>query len=117
MEILEGYGATELAPVVSINLPTPRQAGPRHHSSRAGSVGKPLPGVAVRVVHPESKQTLEPGAEGLIEIKGANVMLGYLGKPEATAAVLHEGWYVTGDIGKLDVDGFLWLTDPGALRE
>lgn len=111
VELLEGYGATELSPVASVNLPNPRKAGPRHHSSRPGSVGKPIPGVAVRVVHPETKELLEPGVEGLIEIKGANVMLGYLGRPEATADVLHDGWYVTGDIGKLDVDGFLWLTD------
>lgn len=109
--LLEGYGATELAPVVAANLPGPTDVGPRHRSARAGSVGKPIPGVCVAVVDVDTGEPIEGDGEGLILVKGPNVMLGYLCRPEATAEVMRDGWYVTGDIGKLDADGFLWITD------
>src|SRR5262249_41338144 len=70
----------------------------------------PLPGCAGRVVHPETRAVLPLGEEGLLEITGANVMQGYLGKPELTAGVLHDGWYVTGDMARVDADGHLTLT-------
>ena len=110
-ELLDGYGTTELSPVVAVNTPGSETRGPRHHTSREGSVGKPIPGVAVRIVDPDSGEELDTDLEGLVEVKGPNVMLGYLKRPDLTAEVIRDGWYSTGDIGRLDVDGFLWITD------
>jgi acyl-[acyl-carrier-protein]-phospholipid O-acyltransferase / long-chain-fatty-acid--[acyl-carrier-protein] ligase len=69
-----------------------------------------VPGVAARVVDAATMQTLPVGAEGLLLIHGANVMKGYLGKPEMTAQVVRDGWYVTGDMARIDDDGFITLT-------
>jgi acyl-[acyl-carrier-protein]-phospholipid O-acyltransferase/long-chain-fatty-acid--[acyl-carrier-protein] ligase len=69
-----------------------------------------VPGVAARTVDPETMQTLPVGTEGLLLIYGANVMQGYLGKPELTAKVVRDGWYVTGDMAKIDEEGFITLT-------
>jgi acyl-[acyl-carrier-protein]-phospholipid O-acyltransferase / long-chain-fatty-acid--[acyl-carrier-protein] ligase len=106
-ELLEGYGCTELSPVVAVNLP-PRAGELR---SRRGTVGRPLPGVAVRIVDPQTRAERPAGEEGLVLVKGPNVMQGYLGDPEATARAVRDGWYDTGDIGALDGDGFLRITD------
>ncbi len=92
VSIMQGYGLTETAPVVSTNTPM---------SSRLGSVGRPIDNVAVRVAE-----------DGEIEVSGANVMLGYYNKKEATREVFTEdGWFRTGDIGNIDKDGFLIITD------
>ena len=108
---LEGYGATELAPVVALSLPD-RMAGdtlcPGH---KPGSVGRPLPNIALKIVAPDSGAPLAAGEPGLLLVKGPNVMQGYLGLPEKTAEVLRDGWYNTGDIARIDEDGFLFLTD------
>ncbi|MEM6672170.1 MAG: MFS transporter [Planctomycetota bacterium] len=113
--LMEGYGCTEVSPVVSANLPSPEGASARHRSDRPGSIGRPLPGVAVKIVDQDAppRTATEHGAEesGLILVKGPNVMQGYLGMPEETARVLQDGWYSTGDIGYLDSDGFLYITD------
>jgi acyl-[acyl-carrier-protein]-phospholipid O-acyltransferase/long-chain-fatty-acid--[acyl-carrier-protein] ligase len=108
---LEGYGATELSPVISLSLPDVEINGIRQIGSRDGSVGLPVPGVVVKIVDPESFAPLPEGTSGLILIKGPNIMLGYLGKPEKSAEVLRDGWYVSGDIGHLDGGGFLHITD------
>jgi len=108
---LEGYGATELSPVVSLNVPDVEVAGVAQTGTREGSVGHPLPGVAVRVVDPETGGALPEGAAGMLLVKGPNVMRGYLGDPETTAQVLREGWYETGDIASLDGDGFIHILD------
>lgn len=108
---MEGYGATELSPVISLSLPDVEIDGIRQTGSREGSVGLPVPGVVVKIVDPESGANLPEGETGLIMVKGPNVMAGYLGKPEKTAEVLRAGWYVTGDIGRLDDMGFLHITD------
>ena len=108
---LEGYGATELSPVVAFSLPD-RTAGTdfcRGHKS--GSAGRPLPNLAVKVVDPESGARLPAGQPGLLLIKGPSVMQGYLNDPARTADVLRNGWYNTGDIARVDEDGFLFLTD------
>jgi acyl-[acyl-carrier-protein]-phospholipid O-acyltransferase/long-chain-fatty-acid--[acyl-carrier-protein] ligase len=76
----------------------------------SGTIGKPLPGVAVKIVNPETYELVKIGEEGLVLATGANVMKGYLGKPELTDQVIVEGWYVTGDMGHLDHDGHLSLT-------
>ena len=81
------------------------------HGNRPGTVGLPVPGTQIKTVDPETGVDLPPGAEGVIAVKGPQVMVGYLNKPEATAKVLKDGWYVTGDLGYLDSDGFLKITD------
>ncbi len=107
---MEGYGCTELSPVASSNLPDLEVEGVRHISNKPGTVGQPIPGVAARTVHPETRAPLPVGAEGLLLIYGGNVMEGYLNRPELTREVIQDGWYVTGDMGRLDEDGFLTLT-------
>ncbi|MDU0457817.1 MAG: acyl-[ACP]--phospholipid O-acyltransferase [Geobacteraceae bacterium] len=108
---MEGYGATELAPVITLSLPDVEVGGVRQHGSKQGSVGHPIPGVVIRVVDPESGEELETGQAGLMLVKGPNVMLGYLGRPDKTAEAIRDGWYVTGDIGVMDEDGFIRITD------
>jgi len=108
---MEGYGATELSPIITLSLPDVEIDGVEQHGSKEGSVGHPVPGVAIRVVDPESGEVLKPGEPGLILVKGPNVMLGYLGRPDKTAEVVRDGWYVTGDIGVMDDDGFIRITD------
>jgi acyl-[acyl-carrier-protein]-phospholipid O-acyltransferase / long-chain-fatty-acid--[acyl-carrier-protein] ligase len=108
---IQGYGATETSPAVAISAPGYRAAGFYQAGVRRGSVGRPLPGVVVRVVDPETKVEKAIGESGLVLVRGANVMQGYLGRDDLTAAALHEGCYITGDIGRLDDDGFLYLTD------
>jgi acyl-[acyl-carrier-protein]-phospholipid O-acyltransferase/long-chain-fatty-acid--[acyl-carrier-protein] ligase len=78
--------------------------------NRVGTVGPPLPGCAARIAHPDTFEPMPLGEEGLLLMTGANVMRGYLGRPELTAQVVRDGWYVTGDMARLDADGFLALT-------
>jgi acyl-[acyl-carrier-protein]-phospholipid O-acyltransferase/long-chain-fatty-acid--[acyl-carrier-protein] ligase len=108
---LEGYGCTECSPVVSVNTRDFRAAGFRQVGAKRGRIGHPLPGVTVRIADPETLQPVPLGQPGLLLVRGPNVMQGYLGQPEKTAEVLHDGWYVTGDIAALDEDGFLTITD------
>jgi acyl-[acyl-carrier-protein]-phospholipid O-acyltransferase/long-chain-fatty-acid--[acyl-carrier-protein] ligase len=108
---VEGYGATELSPVVSLNLPDVDLGGVYQVGSKPGAVGHPIPGVAVKIVDVESGHILAAGKEGLLMVKGPNVMLGYLNMEKETARVMKDGWYNTGDIGRTDEDGFLTLTD------
>jgi len=111
VEPLEGYGTTECSPIVSLNLPDVRAPGFFQKGTKRGSIGLPLPGVSVRIVHTETRETLQNGEAGLLLVKGPNVMRGYLGKPEKTAEVLQDGWYETGDISTIDEDGFITITD------
>jgi acyl-[acyl-carrier-protein]-phospholipid O-acyltransferase/long-chain-fatty-acid--[acyl-carrier-protein] ligase len=108
---LEGYGCTECAPVVSINTRDFRAPGFRQVGAKRGKIGHPLPGVSVRIADPDTLETLAPGRPGLLLVRGPNVMLGYLGRPDKTAEALRDGWYVTGDIASVDEDGFLTITD------
>ena len=107
--LFEGYGCDEMSPVVALGLPDAGRGETRQAGHKPGTVGRPLPGVAVRVVEAGSHAPLPPEAEGLIEVKGPNLMRGYLGQPERTQGVLRKGWFVTGDRGRLDADGFLVL--------
>ena len=108
---LEGYGATECSPVVAVNTRDFRAPGFRQVGAKRGRIGHPLPGISVRIVDPETREILPVGSAGLLLVRGPNVMKGYLGKPEKTAEVLQDGWYVTGDIATEDEDGFLTITD------
>lgn len=108
---LEGYGATELSPVISLNIPDVEIGGIRQKGQLPGSVGRPIPGVAVRITDPDSGEALADGKPGLIEVAGPNLMTGYLGKPEETAKVIRVGWYNTGDIGYINDEGFVVITD------
>jgi long-chain acyl-CoA synthetase len=99
--IYEGYGLTETSPFASYN-----------HDSlyREGSVGTPVEKVEMKIVDPEGR-ALPPGETGEIAIKGPNVMLGYFRRPEETAQVIRDSWFLTGDIGKTGVDGYFYLVD------
>ena len=108
---LQGYGATECAPVIATSTLDYRAPGFFQPGARRGFVGIPLPGVAVRIVDPDTFETLEPLNDGMIIVKGPNVMKGYLGRDDLTEEALKDGWYITGDIGMLDEDGFLKITD------
>ncbi len=98
---MEGYGCTELSPVALLSV---------KNGHRNGSAGLPLPGIAVRIVDPETRETRPDGEEGLMLVKGPNVMRGYLNQLEETAEALRDGWYNTGDIARMDAQGFVFLT-------
>jgi hypothetical protein len=108
---IEGYGATEMSPLVSANTPASRAMGDLAAGSREGTVGRPAPGVVAKVVDPETGAELEPGERGMLWLGGPSLMKGYLGRPEATAEVVRDGWYATGDIATIDEDGFITLVD------
>lgn len=109
--IYEGYGCTEMAPVVAVNGPDFNDASSKQLGNKPGTVGRPIPGVNVRIVDPETHAPREAGEEGLLLVDGASRMLGYLGQPEKTAKAMVDGYYVTGDIARLDADGFITITD------
>ncbi|MGE4093096.1 MAG: acyl-[ACP]--phospholipid O-acyltransferase [Candidatus Binatia bacterium] len=111
IDLLEGYGCTEMSPVISVNVPDVEYGKFRQSGLKPGTVGHPLPGVVVKIVDPETGTPLPTGQEGLLLVKGPNRMLGYVGQPEKTVEVLRDGWYVTGDIATLDEDGFIKITD------
>lgn len=108
---MEGYGTTELSPVAALSIPDVNVDGVYQSGRKPGSVGQPVPGVAVRIVDPDTHELLPPGEPGLLLIKGPNVMLGYLDKPDLTAQVIQDGWYNTGDIARIDDEGFVTITD------
>ncbi len=108
---LEGYGCTECSPVVAANTLPYRAAGYVQTGARRGTVGRPLPGISVKLVDPETRLPCPAGSSGLLLVRGPNVMQGYLKEPEKTAAVLQQGWYNTGDLATMDDDGFLTLSD------
>ena len=107
---MEGYGLTECSPVVAVNTFDWREPGFFQPGSRRGYVGQPLPGVSVRIVDTETNEPKEPDTPGLVLVKGPNVMQGYLGRPDLTEAAFRDGWYVSGDQGFLNEDGFLKIT-------
>jgi acyl-[acyl-carrier-protein]-phospholipid O-acyltransferase / long-chain-fatty-acid--[acyl-carrier-protein] ligase len=110
--VFEGYGLTETSPVVSTNLPEPKPTRPGEQvqpSSRVGSVGKMAPGIAAEIRNPEADQKLSLHESGMIWFRGVNIFEGYLDDPQRTADALHDGWLKTGDIGRFDEDGFLYI--------
>ena len=107
----EGYGCTECSPAVTVNTMDFRAASFRQVGAKRGSIGHPLPGITVKIVDPETFEPVPVDQPGLLLVRGPNVMQGYLHEPEKTADVLRDGWYNTGDIAKMDEDGFLHVTD------
>ena len=111
-KVFEGYGLTETAPVVSVNLPEPRPTKPGEQvqpSSRLGSVGKMAPGIAAEIREPETNRKISLHDSGMLWLRGPNIFEGYLHEPERTGDVLRDGWFKTGDIGRFDEDGFLYI--------
>jgi long-chain acyl-CoA synthetase len=100
--LIEGYGLSEASPVVSAN--------PRFGTRKPGSIGIPIPNVQVKIVD-EKMNELSVGEVGELAVKGPNVMQGYYNLPEATKQALVDGWLLTGDIAKLDEDGFIFIVD------
>jgi acyl-[acyl-carrier-protein]-phospholipid O-acyltransferase/long-chain-fatty-acid--[acyl-carrier-protein] ligase len=108
----QGYGLTETSPVVSVNLPAPRKAKPDDSvqpASRAGSVGKMAPGMAAQIRDPDTGAALPLHATGMLWLRGPNIFEGYLNDPAKTASVIVDGWFKTGDLGRFDEDGFLFI--------
>jgi len=112
LPIYQGYGLTETAPVANLNQPAPpittETAGPQE-GRRTGTVGRLLPGMTARLRDPETGAEVSLEATGILCLRGANVFPGYLGDEARTRAALPDGWFVTGDLGHFDADGFLTI--------
>jgi acyl-[acyl-carrier-protein]-phospholipid O-acyltransferase/long-chain-fatty-acid--[acyl-carrier-protein] ligase len=102
IELLAGYGCTELGPGVAVNTPW---------ENRAGSVGRPLKDIQVRIANPDNLDERRNDVEGMILVNGPSRMPGYYKAPRLTSEVIRDGFYVTGDLGYIDSDGFLYVTD------
>jgi acyl-[acyl-carrier-protein]-phospholipid O-acyltransferase/long-chain-fatty-acid--[acyl-carrier-protein] ligase len=114
VKIIEGYGLTETSPVVSVNGPAastkdPQEARKDTEQSKAGSIGRPLKGINVKVVDPASGDELSLTDTGMLCFRGANVFPGYLDLPDQTAEAIRDGWFHSGDLGRMDEDGFLFI--------
>lgn len=107
---MEGYGTTELSPVVSVNVPPNRTPDGTTKRAKVGTVGQPVQLVKAKIIHHETGADLGIDQSGLLLIKGPNVMQGYYKMPEQTAKVMRDGWYITGDMGMIDADGFIHIT-------
>jgi acyl-[acyl-carrier-protein]-phospholipid O-acyltransferase / long-chain-fatty-acid--[acyl-carrier-protein] ligase len=106
-EVMQGYGLTETSPAASFNLPDP--PGVEQPSNRLGSCGRLVPGLAAEIRHPETGEKLKLHDSGMLWFKGANVFEGYLDDPARTAEMISDGWLRTGDLGRFDEDGFLYI--------
>jgi len=100
---IELYGMTEMSPVMTCN--------PLKGRTKPGSIGMPMPDTDVKLIDPETGQAAKPGEPGEIIIRGPQLMQGYYGKPEETANAVREGWMHTGDVGRMDEDGYFYLVD------
>jgi len=108
---MEGYGLTETSPGSNVNLPLadPGDGTPLVPCHRPGSVGPPLPGVAIKITNAATDEPAALNQSGIIWLKGANIFQGYLDKPELTDDILKDGWFKSGDVGRVDDDGFLYI--------
>jgi acyl-[acyl-carrier-protein]-phospholipid O-acyltransferase/long-chain-fatty-acid--[acyl-carrier-protein] ligase len=112
LDLFQGYGCTELSPVVSVETFGSAGEEAKRAGRKPGTVGWPIPGVAVKIANPESFEELPPDHDGMLLVAGPSVMLGYLDDPEKTRQAIREGgWYVTGDIARLDQDSLITITD------
>jgi acyl-[acyl-carrier-protein]-phospholipid O-acyltransferase/long-chain-fatty-acid--[acyl-carrier-protein] ligase len=111
-DVMQGYGLTETAPVVSVNLPDPPRRKPSdsvQQAHRPGSTGKLAPGIAARIKNPETGERLSLHESGMLWLRGPNIFEGYLNNPEKTREVMENEWFKTGDLGRFDEDGFLYI--------
>jgi acyl-[acyl-carrier-protein]-phospholipid O-acyltransferase/long-chain-fatty-acid--[acyl-carrier-protein] ligase len=110
IEILQGYGLTETSPVSNVNQPHPPVATPsadEQIGKKAGTVGRLLPGMSARAVHPDTGEELVKGETGVLWLRGSNVFTRYLDDKSGTDEALRGGWFVTRDLGSIDEDGFI----------
>jgi acyl-[acyl-carrier-protein]-phospholipid O-acyltransferase/long-chain-fatty-acid--[acyl-carrier-protein] ligase len=107
---VEGYGTTELSPLVSVNVPPSRSIDNFQADRREGSVGRTVPGVSAKITHLETGAEQKVGESGMLWISGPNVMKGYMHQPELTAKAIQDGWYQTGDVAFIDAEGFIHIT-------
>ena len=106
----EGYGTTELSPLVSLNVPQSRQPNDDKIHAKAGTVGKPADRIKVKVLDLDTGEELGPNESGMLWVSGPNVMKGYLHREDLTSEVIQDGWYKTGDVAMVDDDGFIHIT-------
>jgi len=124
LELLEGYGCTEMGPVVSVNTPDVVHGNIRQRGNKPGTAGHPIPGVAVKVVDVDTGEELESGEEGMLLVKGPGQMMGYIGQDNSLSLrergrvrvgfpddAARYGWYITGDIASIDAEGFITIKD------
>ena len=113
LEVMQGYGLTETSPAANINQPhpaLPSSFGAEHQMGmREIAVGRMMPGMTARILDPDTMEEIPATEQGLVIFKGGNVFGGYLKNPEKTAEAFHNGWFVTGDLGRFDEDGFLFI--------
>ncbi|MGA3008364.1 MAG: AMP-binding protein, partial [Opitutaceae bacterium] len=112
LEIMQGYGLTETAPVSNINQPdppVPATTAEAQEGKRLGSVGRMLPGMTARIVDPDTRAERPPTEAGLLLFRGPNIFGGYLKDDAKTQEALRDGWFVTGDLGRFDEAGFLYI--------
>ena len=113
IEIMQGYGLTETTPAANINQPNPllpdTPGAEPQIAKRTDAVGRMMPGMTARILNPDTKEEQSFLQQGLVVFKGGNVFGGYLKNPEKTAEAFHNGWFVTGDLGRFDEDGFLFI--------
>ena len=112
LEILQGYGLTETSPATNLNQPDPpvvTSTSEPQAGKRFGAVGRMMPGLTARIVDPETGDELPFRSTGMVLFRGSNVFEGYLNDPKKSQAAFRDGWFVTGDLGRFDDDGFLFI--------
>jgi len=112
IQVSEGYGMTEASPVVAVNLfdePPTKMNPDGVLGRRIGSVGRMMPGLSARIRDPETNEDVGLFQSGMLWLRGANIFEGYFKETDQTTAVLQDGWYRTGDVGRMDEDGFLFI--------
>lgn len=109
-ELCEGYGATEMAPVMSVNAPAHRAPDKFSPYGKAGSIGRPHANFVAKIVDMETGAELPPNVSGMLLVKSNSITPGYYDDPERTAKIFRDGWYVTGDIARIDEDNFVFIT-------
>ena len=109
VEVLEGYGSSEISSVALLNVPDYGSGERRQVGRKIGSVGVPLPGVAIRIMDRGTKKPVVPGEKGVLAMRGAGLMLGYLDSQGNHGDHLMDGWFVTDDEARIDPDGFVEL--------